>query len=159
QSLPHANGASVETYRQAERFICVTGDALPGTATTLANGDALLDAVVNELDAAARQAKQAKQGTSTKSRSKGKLDADDLVRNGEQNLFGGDRSRALWYVVCELLRRGIADNAIIATLLDRNNKISEHVYDQRNPQGYVKKQVTKARVDLNKWTNRAMIKE
>ena len=30
QPVPNANGMTIETYRQAERFITVTGDALPG---------------------------------------------------------------------------------------------------------------------------------
>ena len=40
QTVPNANGMTVESYRRAERFITVTGDALPQAATQLADIDA-----------------------------------------------------------------------------------------------------------------------
>ena len=43
QTVPGANGMSIETYRRAERFIAVTGNALPEAASELADGDALID--------------------------------------------------------------------------------------------------------------------
>ena len=52
QSVPGANGMSIETYRGCERFIAVTGNALPESAHELAAGDELIDQVVAELDAA-----------------------------------------------------------------------------------------------------------
>jgi len=146
QAVPNANGMSVESYRRAERFITVTGDTLPGAAIQLADIDALMDDVVAKLDAATKKAK-AKPGHA-KSRAK-KLDLDDLIRNGEQGYFGGDRSRAVWYVVCTMLRRGDSSQAIVATLLDRGNKISEHVYDQAKPDDYAWKQVNKAAISAN----------
>jgi hypothetical protein len=54
-----------------------------------------------------------------------------------------------------MLRRGDAQNVIVATLLDRSNKISEHVYDQSNPGDYAWRQVTKAAGAAN-WTSRTM---
>src|SRR5262249_51505045 len=33
QVVPNANGMQLESYRRAERYITVTGDALPGTAS------------------------------------------------------------------------------------------------------------------------------
>src|SRR5262249_5746690 len=128
QAVPGANGMTIETYRQAERFIVVTGNALPEAAAQLANGDALMEEVVAKLDEAAKKAKSGKGQSGGKRTRKQKLDLDDLIRNGEQGHFKGDRSRAVWYVVCAMLRRGDAPNAIVATLLDRSNKISEHVY-------------------------------
>ena len=44
-----------------------------------------------------------------------------------------------------MLRRGYLDRTIISTLLDCNNKISEHVYAQTHPRNYAEKQVAKAR--------------
>jgi hypothetical protein len=44
-----------------------------------------------------------------------------------------DRSRATFAVCCELARAGIDPTTIAAILLNRNYKISEHVYSQRNP--------------------------
>jgi primase-polymerase (primpol)-like protein len=48
---PVANGVTLETYRRAERYIVMTGDALPGSSMVLADLDAIMDAVVAELDA------------------------------------------------------------------------------------------------------------
>jgi predicted P-loop ATPase len=54
-----------------------------------------------------------------------------------------------------MMRRGQADAAVADALLDRGNKISEHVYDQVDPHSYVQKQIAKARSDT-KWINRTM---
>jgi Virulence-associated protein E-like domain len=151
QAVPGANGMTVETYRQAERFVVVTGNALPEAAAQLANGDALMEEVVAKLDEAAKKAKS-RDGTK---RGRTKRNLDDIIKNGEGGHFNGDRSRAVWYVVCAMLRRGDAQKAIVATLLDRSNKISEHIYDQANPGDYAWRQVTKAANDAN-WMNRTM---
>jgi Virulence-associated protein E len=150
QPFPGANGMTVETYRQAERFVVVTGDVLPGSPSQLANGDALINDVVKQLDAA----KKAKSQSGGKSKRTGKLDLNDIIRNGEGGHFGGDRSRAMWWVINAMLRRGDAPADIVATLLDHANKISEHVYDQSNPSGYAWTQVTKANTD---WRGKRMI--
>ena len=139
QAVPGANGMTVETYRRAERFITVTGDALSEAATQLADNDKLIDQVVAELD----KAKAGKKRTH-KARGNGKLDVDNLIKNGEGGHFGGDRSRAVWFVINELLRRGLSGNATVAVLLDRGNRISDHVYDQANPEAYARRQVEKA---------------
>ena len=135
----------VETYRRCERFITVTGNALPGTPNQMANGDALLDDVVNKLDAAKGAAKGAGAGASAggpssagpsastgggKRKGRRALDLQDLIKNGEGGYFGGDRSKALWWVVNELVRKGTSDADILAIILDRGNRISDHVYDQ-----------------------------
>lgn len=138
QAVPGSNGMTIETYRQCERFIAVTGDALPEATDELAEGDALIDDVVAKLDAVKRKAKQ------TKSSHKQKLDPDNIIRNGEQGHFNGDRSRALWWAINEMLRRGDKPAAIAAALLDRGNRISDHVYDQSDPQDYARRQVEKA---------------
>jgi len=56
-----------------------------------------------------------------------------IIRDGESGEFKGDRSDAVWWVINEMLRRGYLDRTVVSTLLDRNNKISEHVYDQKHP--------------------------
>lgn len=149
QAVPNANGMTIESYRRAERFITVTGDALPQAATQLADIDALMDEVVAKLDAANKKAK-----AKGKKRPK-KLDLDDVIRNGEQGYFNGDRSRAVWYVVCQMLQRGDTAQVVVATLLDRNNKISEHIYDQANPNDYALKQVANA-TNAKNWMVRTM---
>jgi hypothetical protein len=152
RSVPGANGMSIEFYRRASRFITVTGQELGISATKLTDIDALMDDIFAKLDEAAKKGKRQNGGGR---RRKQKLDLDDLILNGEGGHFRGDRSRAVWYVVCAMLRRGDAQNVIVATLLDRKNKISEHVYDQANPGDYAWRQVMKAANDAN-WMNRTM---
>jgi hypothetical protein len=154
QTVPGANGMTIETYRKAERFIAVTGNALPEATAQLANEDALIDEIVAKLDAA-KQAKSTKSSKARGKRKKGKLDLDDLIRNGERGQFGGDRSKAVWYVIHRLIRRGDADDDIVAVLLDRNNRISDHIFDQPNPQEYARRQVGKAR-SSHDWTDKTM---
>ena len=48
QAVP--NGTTLETFRQAERYITVTGNSLPDTPMQLADLDALIDTVVTQLD-------------------------------------------------------------------------------------------------------------
>jgi hypothetical protein len=57
----------------------------------------------------------------------------------------GKRSERVWWVINEMLRRGYRPEAITATLLDRNNKISAHIYDQKSgPRAYAERQVKEA---------------
>lgn len=155
QSVPNANGMVVETYRRCERFITVTGNALPGTPDQLADGDALLDDIVTKLDAAKqKQAKSAGTASSGKKRNKA-LDLNDLIKNGEGGHFSADRSKAVWWVVNELVRRGTSDNDILNVLLDRKNRIGDHVYDQSDPRAYALKQIQKARKAIASWKARA----
>jgi Virulence-associated protein E len=56
----------------------------------------------------------------------------------------GKRSEAVWAVVNEMLRRGYRTEAIVQVLLDRDNGISEHIYDQSKPQEYAARQVEQA---------------
>jgi hypothetical protein len=84
------------------------------------------------------------------------LDLQDLIKNGEGGYFGGDRSKALWWVVNELVRKGTSDADILAIILDRGNRISDHVYDQGNPQVYAQKQIEKARRFAASWKAKAM---
>ena len=83
------------------------------------------------------------------------LDVDDIIKNGCGNRFGGDRSKAVWSVINTLLRRGYRALSIEAILLDRNNRISAHIYDQGNPREYAKRQVAKAikKIDFSRNKN------
>ena len=148
QAVPGANGMTVEAYRNCERFISVTGDALPEATAELADNDALLDQVVAELDAVkAKQAKskarQAK-GKGGKGQRNKKLDLDDLIKNGEGGHFGGDRSRAVWFVINRLLEQGKSADEIVAVLIDPANGISAHCLDQSDPAQHARRQVERA---------------
>jgi len=138
-----ANGMSIEIYRRAERYITISGDQFGETAD-LVNIDAEIDTVASKLDNSKQQ-----QGTSNESKSR-HHDLDALIRNGCGQDFGGDRSRALWYVIHQLLKRGDDPEQIIATILSRSNRISDHVYDQPRPADYARKQVEKARLQAEK---------
>jgi predicted P-loop ATPase len=59
--------------------------------------------------------------------------------------FGGDRSKAVWAILCALVRRGWTDEEILEAITDKKNKLSEHVYDQNNPIKYAERQVARAR--------------
>jgi hypothetical protein len=68
-----------------------------------------------------------------------------LIRRGPgQNDYDGDRSKAVWHVVCCLARAKVAPEKIAAVLLDEGLGISEHVYDQPNPEKYAKRQIERA---------------
>jgi hypothetical protein len=68
-----------------------------------------------------------------------------IIREGEGGEFNGDRCSAVWWVVNEMLRRGYLSSAIVSTLLDRKNKISDHVYAQKQPRKYAERQVAEAK--------------
>jgi hypothetical protein len=75
--------------------------------------------------------------------------AQRVLENGPDHegkySFNGDRSRALWAVLCTMVRCNWSISEMEASALDKNNKLSEHVYDQNQPAKYIKKQVEKAK--------------
>ena len=127
---------SIEVYRSADRYITVSGVQI-GEVQQLADIDAQADAVASRLDGA----RQTDAGSATKS---GRHDLNSLIRDGCGNDFGGDRSRAVWYVMNQLLKQGRSVDEIVGVLLDRGNGISAHVYDQRHPEAYARRQAEKA---------------
>jgi AAA domain len=81
---------------------------------------------------------------------------EDIIKNGRYELFPDkngkpDRSRAVWWVANEMQRQGYAQSAMMSVLLDKNNRISEHVYDQGDVNAarrYAAKQISDARTQL-----------
>jgi hypothetical protein len=71
------------------------------------------------------------------------------IRDGGEKRHGASRSEAVWYVCCEMLRRGYLKKTIVKTLLDRANAISAHVYEQANPPAYAEKQAADAAAKLD----------
>ena len=67
-----------------------------------------------------------------------------MIVNGCGDRFDGDRSKAVWSVINEMLRRGHLVATIEKVLLDRDNGISDHIYDQSDPRKYAERQVAKA---------------
>jgi hypothetical protein len=127
-AVPRANGVSVEIYRNAQRYITITGVQI-GDVFKLANIDTQADAIAAQL------------GGKTESNGR---DLEALIRDGCGGDFGGDRSRAVWYVIHQLLKQGRPADEIVAVLLERGNGISAHIYDQKHPEAYVQRQVEKA---------------
>jgi len=76
---------------------------------------------------------------------KGEDKLDHTIRTGGKGFE--TRSHAVWYVICEMLRRKVPDSAIISTLLYKNNRISDHIYGQKDkdPRKYAEKQIAEAK--------------
>jgi hypothetical protein len=141
-TVPNNGGMSCELYRRADRYICITGQQI-GNATQLVNIDARIDALHAELDGAKDAKQSAKQGNSGKNGKQRDLEA--LIKDGCGEDFGGDRSRATWFVIHALLKQGRSPDDIVAILIDPANGISAHTLDQSRPEDYARKQVEKAR--------------
>lgn len=64
----------------------------------------------------------------------------------EPKKWGGDRSRAVHAVTCELVRRGVPPALIVGMLTDRDLGIAAHVFDKgrRDVEGYAWRQVERA---------------
>jgi len=60
------------------------------------------------------------------------------------NQFNGDRSKAVWYVTCELVRNKVPDETIFSILTDPEFGISGHVLDQPRPERYALRQIERA---------------
>src|SRR5262249_35745616 len=71
-------------------------------------------------------------------------DLDDVISNGRYEYWEGDRSRAVFWVACEMTRQGYARSAMLSVLLDEQNCISEHVLAQSKPHEYAQRQITEA---------------
>jgi hypothetical protein len=147
-SVPQADGMSIEIYRNAERYITVSGDQID-EAQQLVNIDAETDAVASKLGNAKQTNSAGKNGNGSSKQH----DVDSLIRDGCGDDFGGDRSRAVWYVINQLLKQGRSADDTIAVLLDRANGISAHVYDQSDPEAYARRQVEKAQKQSAEDTN------
>lgn len=136
---PVQDGVTVETYRDTPRYITMTGDVLPGFDLPLANIDPIVGDVVRELE------EREPEPEPEEGQEEPAPELEDVIQNGRYERWNGDRSNAVWYVCCECLRRAWSDEAILKVLLDRGNRISEHIYDQGNPTDYAREQIKKAR--------------
>lgn len=58
--------------------------------------------------------------------------------------FNGDRSKAVWYVVCELVRQNVPDETIFSIVTDPDFGISGHVLDQPRSEKYALRQIERA---------------
>jgi Virulence-associated protein E len=72
-------------------------------------------------------------------------DEDELWQAINADIPVGQRSEKVWWVINEMFRRGYRIEAVLATLLDRRNKISAHIYDHQKPRKYAERQIAEAR--------------
>jgi hypothetical protein len=143
-----AAGVSLEVYRNCERFITVTGDQISPALDQLADIDAIADQIVAELDAA----KQAKQRNPVlHSLEPHGRDLAEIIKNGCGTSFGGDKSRAVWFVIHALLEQGRTIEEITTVLIDPNNGISAHLLSRpEDPTTYAHRQIRKAKSERAK---------
>jgi predicted P-loop ATPase len=142
--FPVHNGVSVELYRNTERYIVITGKPLE-PVRALTNIDVHINDVLAELE--------------PKKRANGAGSPSDGDHAGQQDEDGedklewtiatgdtavGKRSDGVWYVIMEMLRRGYLPRTIAEVLLNKDNRISDHIYDQADPPKDTEKQVTNA---------------
>ena len=142
QAVPGANNMYIETYRRCEKYVTITGDALPEAAISSRTPMRWSTRSSASSTEAAREQKKSNSKSGKQTGRKRTL--EDIIKGGEGGSFAGDRSAAVWYVVNEMLRRGKSAEAIVAVLLDRGNLISAHIYDQADPEKYARKQIENA---------------
>ncbi len=75
-------------------------------------------------------------------------DLRELIATGDASRWNGDRSRAVWFVCCALVRAGWSDADIAAVIADPANGISAHVLDQGKPAAYALRQARNARQEV-----------
>ena len=68
-----------------------------------------------------------------------------LIKDGENGEYGGDRSRAVFGVLCRMVRAGCSDGEMMAVITNKELKISDHIYDQKNPSRCAENQIGKSR--------------
>jgi len=56
----------------------------------------------------------------------------------------GDRSKVVFWAVCEMVRSGCTEEDMLGVLLDRDLAISGHIHDQKGAEGYARRQVREA---------------
>jgi hypothetical protein len=138
RKLPAPDGGSVEVFRDATRYITVSGETLTPDVEQLGDIDALCDQVVAEFDKKPPQPQQPAPNGDGRS-------LEDLVQNGCGTSYGGDKSRATWRVINLMLEAGKSRDEIARVLTDSANGISAHCLSKPgDPVAYALKQIDKA---------------
>ena len=153
QKVKAANGVTVEIYRKAERYIVMTGNALPEAPAVLADLDTIMDEVFAELDGSAKQhdrdyANAEFEDLKPDDPRLKKLDAKWIALGyrgeGIAVTYAGDRSRAVMAFACECFRADIAEDIIAACLMQW--KIGDHIRDSSNVDRALKRTLVRARL-------------
>jgi Family of unknown function (DUF5906) len=147
---PVEDDVSLETYRRPKgRYIIVTGNPLPESASELANIDVQIDATVAELDAkadAARRSsrKSAGSGFSTSKPIPPKL---AVMLSAVKVDPYPTRSELMFLFITEALRAGVADETIVEACVDATHRgcaIFEHCQENGGAP-YVETQIERAK--------------
>lgn len=68
-----------------------------------------------------------------------------LIVKGDEEGKYKSRSDAVWAVLCQLVRAGVDDDTMLSILMDRDFKISDHIFDQGDPAKAAWKNIRSAR--------------
>jgi hypothetical protein len=140
---------SCEVYRNCARYIVVTGNPLPSALQSLANIDEVIDDIVRKFGAKQKTKEENKPGSADDGghHARQEYDGDMLWQAINADVPVGQRSEQVFKVINEMFRRGCRSEAILAVLLDKKYKISDHIYDQaaRTPCKYAQRQIDEAK--------------
>jgi hypothetical protein len=135
----NANGVSCEIYRKATRFITITGNVYRDAP--LADIDAVIDAVIVELDSRRPEHSASSSGTTNVPRMLGSLLG--VVGSGSYP----SRSELLFAFITATMRARVADDAIVDACLNGGREgcgIFDHCRENGG-EAYVKRQIERAR--------------
>jgi len=145
-------------YRKATRYITITGNQIGNRP--LSDINAVMDATLGELEERKRKLAEQKRksngpGSPTdgghharQNNAEEEEDLDWLIRTGGDLPEGKRSDKGVYKVACAMLRAHLPRSAILSTLLDKRNGISEHIYAQNNPVEYAQKQIVNAAEDV-----------
>jgi hypothetical protein len=166
---PMGEGAKLEAYRRANRYITISGCQLPGTPTQLNNIDAVFDATVADMDARDARTRRggngagAGNGDAAATESAAADNSAALTPNmitllsfpnlGAARQHGGygDRSALAYKFFIDAVRGRVSKEDITSECFKeayRGCAIYEHCQDQSDPREYVARQIQHAKEDL-----------
>jgi hypothetical protein len=142
---PVVNGSTLETYRRAERYIVMTGNALPGSPQALADIDSVMEEVVAELD----QKKQGKASGRDGQQGETEELSPKLVSMLSVVGSGGYQSRSelMFAFLGEALRKRVKPEVVVDACVDekyRGSGIHEHCRENGG-RDYALRQIKRAR--------------
>jgi hypothetical protein len=152
QSVPGANGVSVESYRKLGRYVTVTGNHLAGTPNELNDITDLIEATVAELEKANAKAAQHDEAEEDDDGEElpASLTARLFIPDGGAGKRHGDyatRSELLIAFITDCLRARVGAKRIVRACLDeahRGHAVYEHCRDNGG-RDYVLRQIERAR--------------
>jgi hypothetical protein len=158
KKYPVGDGVSVEIYRQAARYMTITGRPVDDYNQPLVNIDDVIDEVYEECEAHRVGGGETGNGASFAATDEFENIEPDDTRlaglnakwielghdgTGIAEKYDGDRSRAVMAFTAECVRAGIADEIIASCLM--RWRIGEHIRDQSNVVRALNRTIDKAK--------------